>query len=159
MASSRVERLVPTLRALRFQRYGCSSSPAYLPLYPPWICRHHALTSRNFTSSARRYEHRQQYSRESFSSRLRAAWRNTRVEWYPIPVGLGIGFLGSVQFYRVRQRRAREAEEEKEHAKGAAADAALGDGGKRVKPKKRKRIRPSGPWYAKLDEIRLHTRV
>lgn len=84
-----------------------------------------------------------------------AAWRNTRIEWYPIPVGLGIGFLGFAQLYRVRQREsAREAEEEKNHTKTAGENDALGEDGEGGKPKKRKRIRPSGPWYANLNNIR-----
>ncbi|KAJ5786694.1 Phosphatidylserine decarboxylase-like protein [Penicillium pulvis] len=33
-------------------------------------------------------------------SRLRFALRNTKVEWYPIPVGLGIGLLGLLHFYK-----------------------------------------------------------
>ena len=30
--------------------------------------------------------------------------RPSRIQWYPIPVGLGIGFLGLVQFYKVSTR-------------------------------------------------------
>jgi len=67
----------------------------------------------------------------------------TEIKWYPIPVGLGIGFLGVLQFYRSQQREKRRQEE---------ATARLGGeyGGEPGKPKKRERIRPSGPWYGTL---------
>jgi phosphatidylserine decarboxylase len=68
---------------------------------------------------------------------LNAALKSTKIEWKPIPIGLGIGFLGLVQFYRVQQREQRRQEEER-NGYGSGPD-----GGK---PKKRERIRPSGPW-------------
>jgi len=57
-------------------------------------------------------------------------------------VALGIGFLGGVQFYRIQQREKRRKEEEDEEAR--IVDEERGDS--RVRPKRRKRIRPSGPW-------------
>lgn len=59
-----------------------------------------------------------------------------KIEWYPIPIGLGIGFLGLVQFYKIYSR-------EKEPEDGE-------DGEPGSKPKKRPRIRPEGPWYGPL---------
>src|SRR6187549_3992877 len=59
-----------------------------------------------------------------------------KIEWYPIPIGLGVGFLGLVQFYKVYSR-----EQEQD-------DGENGEPGS--KPKKRPRIRPEGPWYAPL---------
>lgn len=56
------------------------------------------------------------------------------MQWYPIPVGLGIGFLGFVQFYKTQAR-------EKERLEREAADEEPG-----VRPKKRPRVRPDGPW-------------
>jgi phosphatidylserine decarboxylase len=85
---------------------------------------------------------RAQNQQESFNSRLRQAWSNTRVKWYPIPVGLGIGFLGFVQLRRI-QRRA-EAERQ---GQVDSSDAEYHD---TTKPKKRKRIRPSGPWQVQV---------
>ena len=84
----------------------------------------------------------QSSDQESFSSRLRNALRDTKITWYPIPVGLGIGFLGFAQLYRVRQReRLRQEEEDgKDHSTGGQED---GSGGR---PRRRKRIRPDGPW-------------
>lgn len=62
-----------------------------------------------------------------FGRRLRDALRRTKIQWYQIPVGLGIGFLGLVQFYKVSSR-------EKEKQEGQA------------KPKPRARVTPEGPW-------------
>lgn len=65
--------------------------------------------------------------RPRFSQRLGEALRNSKITWYHIPAGLGIGFLGFVQFYKVSSR-----EREKQ------------EGGE--KPKPRPRIQPDGPW-------------
>lgn len=73
--------------------------------------------------------------RPKFSQRLGEAMRNTKIQWYQIPVGLGIGFLGLVQFYKVSSREKERLEMED------------GQDGTRT-PKKRARIRPDGPWYA-----------
>lgn len=70
--------------------------------------------------------------RPRFSQRLGEALRNSKVTWYHIPVGLGVGFLGFVQFYKV-QAREREKQEN-------------GD-----KPKPRQRITPEGPWYSDIN--------
>lgn len=81
---------------------------------------------------------------EPFRTRLRTAWRNTRVEKFrPIPVGLGIAFLGAVQFYRVNEREKRRRQEEQ--------DALDEEEQRHGRPKKRKRIRPSGPWYRRMS--------
>ena len=71
-----------------------------------------------------------------FGARLRHALRDTKITWYPIPVGLGIGFLGFAQLYRVRQREKLRQEEEDEKK----------DDGSGGRPRRRKRIRPDGPW-------------
>lgn len=73
--------------------------------------------------------------RPRFSQRLGEAMRNTKIQWYRIPVGLGIGFLGLVQFYKVssREKERREIEDGQESTKA---------------PKRRPRVRPDGPWYA-----------
>ncbi|KAA8651502.1 hypothetical protein EYZ11_002724 [Aspergillus tanneri] len=89
-------------------------------------------------------QQQQQYQENSapkgfFGSRLRFALRNTKVEWYPIPVALGIGLLGLLQFYKYqraeRERLEREAEEESFEFS---------------KPPPRHRIRPSGPWQVQI---------
>ena len=75
---------------------------------------------------------RKQEQGEPFHRRLGRALRDTKIRWYPIPAALGIGFLGLAQLYKVneREKKARREEEEGE------------------KPYRRKRIRPTGPWYA-----------
>lgn len=72
-------------------------------------------------------------SSERFGSRLGSALRSTKVQWYPIPVGLGVGFLGLVQFYKTQAREKERREQEE-----------AGEPGSR--PKKRERTRPEGPW-------------
>ncbi|EAU34287.1 phosphatidylserine decarboxylase proenzyme 1, mitochondrial precursor [Aspergillus terreus NIH2624] len=100
-------------------------------------------SARQFSKSWKQYNNNNNQEHPSpkgfFGSRLRFALRNTKVEWYPIPVGLGIGLLGLLQFYKSqraeRERIAREAEEE-------SFDFA--------KPPPRHRIRPSGPWQVQI---------
>lgn len=82
---------------------------------------------RAFSHTRRQWKDHEQ---ESFSSRLGKAWRKTKIEWKPIPVGLGIGFLGLLQFIRIRQRE------------GAAQESSSETDGQR--PPKRQRIYPSG---------------
>lgn len=67
---------------------------------------------RSFTSSPRAYRQRvpSQGEKESFTSRAGKAWRNTRIEWKPIPIALGIAFLGAFQLYRIRRREATDAD-------------------------------------------------
>ncbi|CAI0655218.1 unnamed protein product, partial [Colletotrichum noveboracense] len=77
----------------------------------------------------------QHHHRPRFSDRLRFALKNSKVQWYQIPVGVGIGFLGLVQFYKVSSRD-RESQERSE-----VQDAP---------PKKRAKIRPDGPWQVQV---------
>lgn len=72
--------------------------------------------------------------RPRFSQRLGEALRNSKIQWYQIPVGVGIGFLGLVQFYKIS---AREQERQTELQDG------LGEPGQR---KKRPKVKPEGPW-------------
>jgi phosphatidylserine decarboxylase len=60
--------------------------------------------------------------------------QGSKFRWYPIPVGLGVGFLGLVQFYKVYTR-----EKEKD--------------GEIERPRKRRRIRPDGPWYEEPSSL------
>jgi phosphatidylserine decarboxylase len=78
----------------------------------------------------------------SFRSRLSSAWGKTEVKWYPIPIGLGIGFLGVRQFHKVRQReKQRQEEEDRLYDASAAAEG---------RPRRRPRVRPSGPWQVQI---------
>ncbi|KAK2813748.1 hypothetical protein FQN50_000146 [Emmonsiellopsis sp. PD_5] len=70
------------------------------------------------------------HGKESFRSRLRTALGNTRIEWAPIPVGLGIAFLGLLQFFRTKNAEKERLEREEEAP--------------------RRRIRPTGPWQVQV---------
>ncbi|KAI1367452.1 phosphatidylserine decarboxylase-domain-containing protein [Xylaria arbuscula] len=76
-------------------------------------------------------------NRERFGSRLRHALNDNKVKWYPIPVGLGIGFLGFVQFYKSQARERERLEREASSEEGP-------------RPKKRPRVRPDGPWQVQV---------
>ncbi|KAI1800561.1 phosphatidylserine decarboxylase [Daldinia bambusicola] len=97
--------------------------------------KHCVTTSRAcFHHASQRYQNSQR-----FGSRLRSALKDTKVKWYPIPVGLGIGFLGLVQFYKTQAR-------EKERLEKEASES--NEPG--VRPKKRARVRPDGPWQVQV---------
>ncbi|OAX79718.1 phosphatidylserine decarboxylase [Emergomyces africanus] len=97
---------------------------------------------RPFSSSSGRWQHNGHEKggskEESFRSRLRTALGNTKVEWYPIPVGLGIGFLGFVQFFR-----SKKAEKERLERESGEEDG-YGD------VSGRRKVRPSGPWQVQV---------
>ncbi|KAJ1329626.1 phosphatidylserine decarboxylase [Microdochium nivale] len=69
---------------------------------------------------------------ERFRSKLGDALNKTKIQWKPIPIGLGIGFLGLFQFYRTQTR-------DNENT------TVNGD-----RPKKRERIKPDGPWQVQV---------
>ncbi|KAL4880977.1 phosphatidylserine decarboxylase-domain-containing protein [Aspergillus karnatakaensis] len=98
---------------------------------------------RFFSKSRRNYnnQNQNQSSKSSFGSRLRFALRNTKVEWYPIPVGLGIGLLGILHYYKSQRNERIRAEREAE-ASGESFDFS--------KPPPRPKIRPSGPWQVQI---------
>lgn len=114
------------------------------------ICRCHR--SRPFSSSSKRYQQKTDY-KESFGTRLRKALSETKIKWYPIPVGVGIGFLGLGQFYRVNEReKAKRRFEELGDDGYVKFDGPDGNGsdGQGGRPKRRERIRPTGPWFVLL---------
>ena len=136
LVSPRVGRAVGT-RALNrpIPQDGC-----YITPWQCSRCRQRLDTWRYFSASAgRRKGNEGGNDSGPFRTRLRVALKKTKIEWYPIPVGLGIGFLGLVQFYRTQQSAKARQKEEDEQAEEDRGE----------KPKKRKRIRPSGPWYAR----------
>ena len=113
----------------------------------PYICkacRQARPLPRPFTTTTHRATPQDQRN-GPFTSRLRAALGKTKIEWKPIPVGLGIAFLGAAQFYRIRQREKRRQQDEEEITR-RAEETKIRDGDGR-KPPKRERVRPSGPWY------------
>lgn len=103
---------------------------------------------RPFSSTqASRFGRQKPHRKETFASRLGKAWRKTPIKWKPIPIGLGIAFLGVFQFYRIQERERRKQEEEwlreneDENGNGNGSEGRI---------KKRKRIRPSGPWTVQI---------
>lgn len=105
---------------------------ASTPRRPATFHRTHAPLSRPFSSS--RPLHEQQHRKESFRSRLGAALGKTRTKWEPIPIALGVAFLGAFQLYRIQRRD--------KHTDSEHVD--------QDQPKKRERIRPSGPWTVQV---------
>jgi phosphatidylserine decarboxylase len=98
---------------------------------------------RTFAATPTRF--RPQHRKETFGARLGAALGRTKIEWYWIPATAGVAFLGGVQFYRVYAReQARKEEEDRAGNYSDGEEWEEHEPGKR--PKKRKRIRPSGPW-------------
>lgn len=51
------------------------------------------------------------YSIKNVTERLRHAWNTTETKWYPIPVGLGLGVIGYIQYRHVRKRELKKLEE------------------------------------------------
>ncbi|KAL8991535.1 MAG: hypothetical protein Q9177_000072 [Variospora cf. flavescens] len=101
------------------------------------FCQHAALSSR-LPGASRFYSGGAGPSHGPFRTRLRTALQRTKIEWRPIPITLGVGFLGAIQFYRIRKReRAKQDAEEEEDRQSH-------------RPAKRKRIRPSGPWQVQV---------
>jgi phosphatidylserine decarboxylase len=100
--------------------------------------------------------YRPQDGRESFGTRLRKALAETKIRWYPIPVGLGIGFLGAVQLYKINEREKARQQREDEENDAYLRSKGLGKGGEERdsegRPQKRKRIRPTGPWLVGLAQ-------
>lgn len=104
------------------------------PRYTCVFCQQSPLP-RRLPFSSRSYSESSRPDNGPFRTRLRTALRKTKIEWRPIPITLGIGFLGAIQFYRVRKREQAKEEDEQEERRQQSH-----------KPAKRKRIRPSGPW-------------
>lgn len=111
------------------------------------ICRCHG--SRAFSSSARSSQRQGGY-KDPFGTRLRKALADTKIKWYPIPVGLGIAFLGLGQLYRVNERERAKGLDDEWEDNGYWDNTQSGrdeaNEGCRGRPKRRDRIRPTGPW-------------
>ncbi|KAI8048331.1 phosphatidylserine decarboxylase-domain-containing protein [Gilbertella persicaria] len=65
--------------------------------------------------SSRSCYHQQQQQKKPLFSRLASSWNNTETKWYPIPVALGLGVIGSIQYLRVREREDRHVEHPKKY--------------------------------------------
>lgn len=71
-----------------------------------------AYKSKSFHTSAIRRQQQQQ-QQKPLLGRLIDSWNNTETKWYPIPVALGLGVIGFIQYRRVIQRE----EDRLEHPK------------------------------------------
>ncbi|ETI23871.1 phosphatidylserine decarboxylase [Cladophialophora carrionii CBS 160.54] len=104
-------------------------------LYPQLQSHTQSQQRRCFSNTRRLFEEQKEHkskSNERFTSRLGKAWRSTKIEWKPIPIGLGIAFLGIFQFARMQGREG-----------GAYGDE--------PRPPKRQRIYPSGGgWQVQI---------
>jgi len=142
MAASKLARLpiVPYEFLLPSRRLSLATSSRHCPPH----------SSRTFSSTRIPFQRSSQHRKQSFRARLNFALKNTRVQWYTIPVGLGIAFLGLTHFSRVTSRereRLRREEEERNSFYDSEEDGGLQTG---KRPKKRPRIRPSGPWTVQV---------
>ena len=99
-----------------------------------------SLHRRTFTCARCLKQEQKGRDEEPFGARLGRAWRKTKIEWKPIPIALGIGFLGFWQLLKVRSR-----EGPPEEGSGSSGDREPGE-----RPPKRERIRPSGPWQVQV---------
>ncbi|KAL1841934.1 hypothetical protein VTJ49DRAFT_6325 [Mycothermus thermophilus] len=82
----------------------------------------------------RAYSQQQQDERSDGPGADSSKVQGSKFAWYPIPVGLGVGFLGLVQFYKVYTRDQEKRSED----------------GDLERPRKRRRIRPDGPWQVQI---------
>ncbi|KAK5144549.1 phosphatidylserine decarboxylase 1 [Rachicladosporium monterosium] len=79
------------------------------------------------------------HRKESFASRARTAWSSTRTVWRPIPIAVGVAFLGGFQLYRIQARERRKEDEEwRNRAEHPEEYETTG-----LRPKRRKRIVPT----------------
>ncbi|KAI7893412.1 phosphatidylserine decarboxylase-domain-containing protein [Mucor mucedo] len=73
--------------------------------------------SKHFHVSAISRQQQEQQKKPLFG-RLADSWNNTETKWYPIPVALGLGVIGAIQYRRVRQREENKLEKPKYVANG-----------------------------------------
>ncbi|KAK5128743.1 hypothetical protein LTR85_000076 [Meristemomyces frigidus] len=117
----------------------------HLTGHPSSLHRHTYAKARRIPQT-RTLHHSPHHRKESFASRANTAWRSTKIAWQPIPIALGVAFLGSLQLYRVRRRHLRDEEEEWRRRSEHPDDYEEGS----LRPKRRERIRPSGPWTVQI---------
>ncbi|PNH48234.1 hypothetical protein VD0004_g139 [Verticillium dahliae] len=84
---------------------------------------------------AQRYPRATQPSARLYSHKSQQRPRS-KITWYQLPIGVGIGFMGLMQFYKTSTREAEKQKELGEMESGT--------------PKKRERIRPEGPWQVRV---------
>ena len=100
------------------------------PRSPAQTLQRQLLQKRTFVWTHRLREAPKQHEQKRSGQTAGEAWRNTKVQWKPIPIGLGIAFLGAFQLWRIRRRE------------GSAEESNQQTDGKR--PPRRPRIYPDG---------------
>ncbi|KAK0727399.1 phosphatidylserine decarboxylase-domain-containing protein [Lasiosphaeria miniovina] len=103
---------------------------------PICACQYKYLASQRWRPAQRSFGQRDFSQKSQSRPKTSSGPQNDNFHWYPIPVGLGVAFLGLVQFYKVSTR-----EQEKEVAENGKIEP---------QPKKRPRIRPDGPWQVQV---------
>lgn len=119
------------LATLRGRCSGCANQHVSSLMASARFSPRTPIAARNFASGS-------SGKRPRFSHRLGEAWRSSKITWYHIPVGVGIGFLGLVQFYKVT---AREQEKRRQTEEGQFGES---------RPSRRPRVRPDGPWQVQV---------
>ncbi|KAK8177704.1 phosphatidylserine decarboxylase-domain-containing protein [Phyllosticta citrichinensis] len=110
--------------------------PAFSPPCSPPRQLRFSPPNRSFTASARHFHQR---GKQSFRDKLNDSLAKTKIEWKPIPIALGVGFLGVFQFFRIQR-------DEKQQQADAESEYRDDDG----RPPRRQRVRPSGPWQVQV---------
>lgn len=106
----------------------------------PYVAARYRRAPGASTTTRRLYSQNSQ-KRPRFSHRLREALKKSKVEWYGLPIGVGIGFVGLMQFYKTTTREQERRREELGEVQGQDGDR---------RPKRRERIRPDGPWQVQV---------
>ena len=96
--------------------------------------------TRNYSATQRQQQSEQK--QDPFRKRLRTALDSTQIVWRPIPLALGIVFLGCFQLYRVQVREQQKIDDEWARTHG--------NGDPDSRPKRRHIIKPSGPWSVQI---------
>lgn len=93
--------------------------------------------------------------REIHSSRQRAKnpQQSSKVQWFSIPVSVGVGVVGLVQLYKTYKTRAANDGDGEDGARPGDKQANERDEireDNEMRPRKRPRIRPDGPWQVRV---------
>ncbi|KAI5787078.1 phosphatidylserine decarboxylase [Geopyxis carbonaria] len=97
------------------------------------------LHNRNLPPFRLKQHYSTQHTKQSFLKKLREALKNTKTEWYHIPVGVGIGVVAFTQL----RRRSRDGPENE--------PLNITDRGHRVEQERgEKEVRPMGSWQVQV---------
>jgi len=141
-----IQAITTFVRPRIVQSHASRRIPILLPRGHP-VCRF--SKPQHFSSTTKLY--RPSNYKPSFGTRLRKALSETRIKWYSIPVGLGIGFIGVGQAYRVY--KAKETWEDGGYVRSAGNGGGGNDGESEGRPNRRPRVTPTGPWFVLQAEV------